>query len=188
MPAAPPDDATCLTCGYALRGNVSHVCPECGRVFDLDDLMSFDCRMSRRARREKAIDAMARVAHLRVSPLITAAIFTLLSTLAGFGNVIDFQFEPASWWLGFACWLTAVAQCRPKLSRLRGVPGWSIRTVVLGCLGGTLINNVRLDACEHATYVSFGPYTWVTSGRGCGNTRQWKTLLQLTRTPRSFRD
>jgi hypothetical protein len=31
---APPEAATCLDCGYALRGLASRSCPECGRAFD----------------------------------------------------------------------------------------------------------------------------------------------------------
>lgn len=32
-----PDDATCLGCGYALRGLNEHRCPECAREFDPTD-------------------------------------------------------------------------------------------------------------------------------------------------------
>jgi len=34
--------ATCLTCGYALRGLPSHVCPECGQEFNPSDPTTFD--------------------------------------------------------------------------------------------------------------------------------------------------
>ncbi len=36
-----PDDARCLTCGYALRGQTEPRCPECGRAFDPDDTDTF---------------------------------------------------------------------------------------------------------------------------------------------------
>lgn len=32
----PPDSASCLACGYSLRGLSSRACPECGREFDPD--------------------------------------------------------------------------------------------------------------------------------------------------------
>lgn len=40
LPAAPPEAATCLDCGYALRGLASRACPECGRGFDPEVLTS----------------------------------------------------------------------------------------------------------------------------------------------------
>jgi hypothetical protein len=44
---SPPVDATCLSCGYALRENVSGRCPECGRAFDDEDVMSTDTKARR---------------------------------------------------------------------------------------------------------------------------------------------
>jgi hypothetical protein len=36
-----PDSATCLGCGYSLRGLPEAVCPECGRGFDPEDPTTF---------------------------------------------------------------------------------------------------------------------------------------------------
>lgn len=41
MPTSLPDTATCLTCGYALRGLPENLCPECGRAFEPDDPRTF---------------------------------------------------------------------------------------------------------------------------------------------------
>ncbi len=38
---APPDDAYCLACGYALRGLPEPRCPECGKGFDPIDAQTF---------------------------------------------------------------------------------------------------------------------------------------------------
>lgn len=38
----------CLDCQYELRGLPSGPCPECGRVFDIRDLRTFDCGAFRR--------------------------------------------------------------------------------------------------------------------------------------------
>lgn len=36
-----PETASCLGCGYALRGLEGHVCPECGRAFDPSDKSTY---------------------------------------------------------------------------------------------------------------------------------------------------
>lgn len=46
-----PRDAQCMCCGYALFGNESGRCPECGRGFDPLDRKTFDRGNSERADR-----------------------------------------------------------------------------------------------------------------------------------------
>ena len=41
MPATLPDDASCLNCGYMLRGLTDAHCPECGRTFDAENTRTF---------------------------------------------------------------------------------------------------------------------------------------------------
>lgn len=33
-----PHETMCIKCGYDLHGNVSMVCPECGRAFTFEEL------------------------------------------------------------------------------------------------------------------------------------------------------
>ena len=40
----PKGPARCITCGYVLEGLPSRICPECGRVFDLDNFHSYSRR------------------------------------------------------------------------------------------------------------------------------------------------
>jgi len=51
VPGGVPRDAQCMGCGYALFGNESGRCPECGREFDPLDRKTFDRGNSERADR-----------------------------------------------------------------------------------------------------------------------------------------
>ena len=71
-----PDDATCLGCGYRLRGLPEPRCPECGRGFAFNDRLTYRSqwpadqvdKLRRRQRRHARRDRLFRAAGARYGP------------------------------------------------------------------------------------------------------------------------
>jgi hypothetical protein len=74
--------ATCLACGYSLRGLPSHVCPECGLRFDPANPMTFDDPQARIERRR--IQRMRRWERWQLPPSRGWCAFVVLSAVALF--------------------------------------------------------------------------------------------------------
>jgi len=62
-----PPDAQCSSCGYALRGLPSPVCPECGRGFDPADPSTFDSDPRQRRRRRLLVRGAAIVGFIALA-------------------------------------------------------------------------------------------------------------------------
>jgi hypothetical protein len=86
-----PSKARCIGCGYALCGNTSVRCPECGREFDPADATTFDMGSSRRAL--KTVEWMRVCLKLEIAFLVTAFLagtshFDQVAIWAGLGMLI----------------------------------------------------------------------------------------------------
>lgn len=147
-----PEEATCLGCGYALRGLRARACPECGRAFDPADPLSM--------RTSQRIDRALRRA------LFWAPMSAAIATLVVLMLVLLMTRHLNALWLAAAVLLAAFIRRRARLSLLAGAPepnpltegaarvgGWLLAGFVLLVAGG----GFHFTQCPHGTLFGVGP-------------------------------
>jgi hypothetical protein len=163
---AAPESATCLGCGYALRGLSSRHCPECGRAFDPADPMTMRTpeRLDRALRRARWWAPLAAWVATIFVALVLAIFFRFLSPLVIVAMIL------------IAGYVRRVAR-RSLLAGAVDPNAWSERgarvVTWLLCIY-VMINTQQLyiDTCPHGTIARLGPVGVAYSrvGGPCRNT------------------
>lgn len=175
----PPNDATCLQCGYPLRGLSTSRCPECGRAFDplrpetfrrpddpgtirkgIDSILSAVDATLERPRRF--------LSHFGTGTIALATLIFLL-TCADMGP----RHQPQTLASLLLPWLWAVVLARLAFRTIRPAGrrapcGWRAMTVAL-LLASIVVPSLlyrRTYSCPHGTLVMYGHYGIAHSPNG----------------------
>ena len=160
--------ATCLGCGYALRGLVEARCPECAREFDPNDPMTMNVPGISRRKPPKPIP-------FSVGIVLWATVltpFTAMGMVAG--NSASCVIAAIGWIGIFVAWRNrnvkewaAAARDEP----LGGTRLW--RPVVLVLLILSLLSGIGWHRCPHGRYYRFGPLAMFHDAVGGGPCRNY---------------
>ena len=172
-----PQDATCLQCGYPLRGLSSTHCPECGRAFDPADPLT----MRTAERLERALKRA-----MWWAPLAVWLATILLAVLA----YLFLLRRPSRLMLLVAILLAGFIRRRARRALLAGsvdpnpvserfarIGGWILCGLILFVGDG-----LKVWSCPHGTGFGVSPIgvAHSTNGGPCGNHGYLGTVIHIT--------
>lgn len=168
------NEATCLGCGYRLRGLPEPRCPECGRPFDPDDPRTMHVgwweRQQREARRRRPPPTFGGNMTAAAVAATVFLIASLASDCAAFMPLLSF-----GTWIGIAvAWRRRRREPRPGEHRMpEGLASWRSRVLALAAPNVAIfvVAHPCYHRCPHATTVTVGPFalSYSTNGGPCGN-------------------
>jgi hypothetical protein len=170
---AAPESATCLGCGYALRGLSSRQCPECGRAFDPAYPMSMLTRerLERALRRARWWAPLAAWVMTVFVLLIAALFFRFITPLVIVVAILVAGFVRR---LARRSLLAGAVDPNPWSERAGRVLTWLLCLYIL-----VIADLFHIRTCPHGTTVGLGPIGVAHSriGGPCRNrvpiTRAW---------------
>ncbi len=182
------DGATCLGCGYPLRGLSEPRCPECGRTFDSADPFTIDSLASAQRRLRRALHwAPLAVWFATMAIVLVGEVYAL----SRFG-VFDWWHSP--WWavLIVAIVTAGVARSLARRALIGRGPDPSRMSERLARLGMLLAcgyiflamngNGFKIWTCPHGTGWSLGPVgvAHSTVGGPCRNKIDYRKKWNVT--------
>ena len=170
------DHASCLGCGYALRGLGEWRCPECGREFNAFDPLTMDVPgVSRKPPPEPMPFAVA-----IIGGAIVAGLFMTIGMISA--TAATCATAAVVWAATFLSWRKRNTNERAAAGRgepLEGTRHW--RRVVLVLFVLSLLSGVGLHRCPHGRYYRYGPVSLFRGGGNGGDGGPCRNYVRGTR-------